>query len=1397
MSMLSAQDLGIAYVGDVSDLQRATTQAGSVVDGFARKAKGDLKGVSDEAKRTDDGFTRLANGIRSAFVGSSVAVGLITLKNQLVAVTGALTDAQVQLDRLTNGFRFGAGSAEAGAREMAFVRSEADRLGLSLGSTATQYMKMVAASRGSTLAGEKTRDLFRSISEASMVMGMGQEQTERAMAAVVQMMSKGKVMAEELRGQLGEHLPGAFSIAARAMGVTEIELNKLMETGSVLSEDFLPKFAAQLRKELAGSVEQSTLSMQASLNRLSTAWLEFKQQIAQGGAGEAISSGTRMLANDLTAVGDALEASRVRGEGAFMQLANAAGVVAGRSAFGFLADSAEFVNGTINVLSGGMLNLSTNIDLIPDNLKPMAVQLDLTAQKVRQAEAEYATLAARLAQVPDNIYIKSELNNLARYIATLRIAQQEQRALMGGGGSASVVGSVGSGDAALARANRAQYDRQKAAADAAMRKYATPTEKRDEEVKAMKAALGDLYTPELEKRINDNYIKPSKEGAKAAKAAAKEAKDFADVYSKVLAKDSGLSPSFYKDLDTLHDGYKKGRIDIDEYRTAVEALITNQKFATDAVKAETDARIAAGVANNAAFDAEFDSIEKKRLANEAQIKTGREMLEQIQFETSLIGLNTLEREQATAMRELERAGVVKGTQAYEAYAEAIKKAMADRDAQQKTLDFWKELDRTASSVFIDLAMNGEDAFKRLGESLKREVIQLLYEMTIKKWIFQIAGVSGGAGGGTNWIDMAQQAYKAYSSGGAAAASSGAGASAGSGGAAAAAASAYGTTGTAGSAGGAAAGTASTAGTAGTTAASTSWMTYAGYAAFIAAAVMIAENLYEKGYNRKALGEGGRETVGFGQYSSFTTDPSVQRSWMNNGILNLEARNQRTLMDAVGMNEKWADIFSGTTRMATLIGRKLKAYGFEASIAGGDAEVDGYAKYKGGLFRSNKTVRADVDPRDAAAFDAVVESTIEGSRAMARAMGYSGEAIDAYTGKIRVNFKNAKTAEEQAERMAEAMDDLNYALLKTASGGKLARDEFKSFMESVQKDIEAAGISTDGITNILASGIVDGASAAQIGEQLSTMILGGIYNTLAQNAFGPVAAAISAQLITPIFTAMAAGVPVSQVISKQAIANIVATAQAAAAALNEVFANAEFQAAMAGIETAIKGAAGAAASVKVPKFRSSGVSSYNAAAAEQARAAKAIKDTWTDVTDSILEQMNRIRRSILGETEVGRAFAQAQFMIATAQARAGDQGAAERLPELSQAAIELAEATATSAGDLRAVQGTILASLAETRKILGARYGISLPAFDVGTNYVPHDMIAQIHRGEAIVPAAYNPAAGGFGNNAELLVEIKAMRAELTALKLSNLVAAGSATRLERIMETVTNGGNMTRVQVVA
>lgn len=140
----------------------------------------------------------------------------------------------------------------------------------------------------------------------------------------------------------------------------------------------------------------------------------------------------------------------------------------------------------------------------------------------------------------------------------------------------------------------------------------------------------------------------------------------------------------------------------------------------------------------------------------------------------------------------------------------------------------------------------------------------------------------------------------------------------------------------------------------------------------------------------------------------------------------------------------------------------------------------------------------------------------------------------------------------------------------------------------------------------------------------------------------------------------------------------------------------------------------------------------------------VKDSMQDLTDSLVEEVKRIRGLIEegAEANLSLAALKSQFAIATAQARAGDKEAAEKLPELSQRMLELAEKNASSSAELRLIQATTAASLQATAEALVKKYGGKLPSFAVGTNEIPFDMVAQVHQGERIIPAADNRALIG-------------------------------------------------------
>lgn len=78
-------------------------------------------------------------------------------------------------------------------------------------------------------------------------------------------------------------------------------------------------------------------------------------------------------------------------------------------------------------------------------------------------------------------------------------------------------------------------------------------------------------------------------------------------------------------------------------------------------------------------------------------------------------------------------------------------------------------------------------------------------------------------------------------------------------------------------------------------------------------------------------------------------------------------------------------------------------------------------------------------------------------------------------------------------------------------------------------------------------------------------------------------------------------------------------------------------------------------------------------------------------------------------------------------------------------------------------------------------------FAVGTNYVPRDGLAMIHEGEAIIPRAFNPSAGGAGN-ADMVAEIRALRKDLVALQASSEATAASSRKTAAMIETATEGG---------
>lgn len=279
----------------------------------------------------------------------------------------------------------------------------------------------------------------------------------------------------------------------------------------------------------------------------------------------------------------------------------------------------------------------------------------------------------------------------------------------------------------------------------------------------------------------------------------------------------------------------------------------------------------------------------------------------------------------------------------------------------------------------------------------------------------------------------------------------------------------------------------------------------------------------------------------------------------------------------------------------LFGRKLKEVGTQINFREGDISTNDYKFEKGGWFRSDKTTMLG-DTTDAnKQLVQQAENIQESAKGMARALGFGTDAIDSFSGTVNVNMKGVKSNEEAAQRYNEALMELQRQMLNAATGANMSKEAFAEWINGINQSIADAGISTQGIADILVQGMMGRLSQQEVGDQLADMIVGGIYNSIASNYAAQIASVFTSQIITPIFTALAAGVPISQAISQQAIANVVQTAQQAAAAMNAIFSDPGFRSAISGIEQAIGGVSAAVTSVRIPKFGSARTAASNAAA----------------------------------------------------------------------------------------------------------------------------------------------------------------------------------------------------------
>jgi tape measure domain-containing protein len=515
-----------------------------------------LEGAQQATQQTDalgrnfgvlESVAQRMGTVLGAVAGTALTRGFVqladsvtVLRNQLALSTGSIQQAEVAYGALFQiAQRSRTSFTELGATFASISRATGE-LGISQG-------RLLAVTEA--------------IGNAIAISGGSAAGAQAALMQLSQGFASGTLRGEELNSVM-EQTPRLARAIADGLGITIGQLRQMGQEGKLTAQAVLGALESQARV-LSGEVANSVTTVAQAMVVLGNAATEMAAKVDKaGGLTQKLAAATVGAANDLGRFGAIMQDAEKAGEGFVGQLAAVGALAVGRAGFGLLNASAGLLNKTINDLSGGMAGLSESIDVMPRMFRTSAEQAQILAQQLTTAETQLAGMLTQLDKGKNDIYFKSQIGDLERYIAQLREAKTARDALQGGGGAGGGRGEVNPETVGQAAARNA-IEQQKLAQ--AMLQYGTATEKANAAVEKLKKELGGAFTPELERRIRSSFVKPTNDAAKEL-----------DKQASVLNDLMGVTDDYVESLQRLAAMRNTNKLSEEQYLAAVDKVLQRQ-----------------------------------------------------------------------------------------------------------------------------------------------------------------------------------------------------------------------------------------------------------------------------------------------------------------------------------------------------------------------------------------------------------------------------------------------------------------------------------------------------------------------------------------------------------------------------------------------------------------------------------------------------------------------------------------------------------------------------------------------------------------------------------------------------------------------------------------------------
>ena len=213
-------------------------------------------------------------GPQGALVGGAIGAQVGQFRQAL----GATAEYAANLQKLRIALEGVTTSQEEYSQGLDFIQQATKDFAIPQEVVTRQFTKLQASVQGAGGNLDDTKTAFNGIVAAVRATGGSLADVDAALTATAQVFSKGKVSAEELRQQIGERLPGSFTLFAESMGKTPQELDKALEKGQVSLQDF-QKFAKAIFDRYGENAKAIADSPAAAGDRLKVSLEKLQENI--------------------------------------------------------------------------------------------------------------------------------------------------------------------------------------------------------------------------------------------------------------------------------------------------------------------------------------------------------------------------------------------------------------------------------------------------------------------------------------------------------------------------------------------------------------------------------------------------------------------------------------------------------------------------------------------------------------------------------------------------------------------------------------------------------------------------------------------------------------------------------------------------------------------------------------------------------------------------------------------------------------------------------------------------------------------------------------------------------------------------------------------------------------